>query len=219
MNNNRLAKKYFLKKCFDEYCSGLFSDELDKLNLKHQVSVKWRQNNSKLRLFGIVRTLVIEEIDTNDERIEVGLGFLSRLSNEEVIVVKGSKKFAYFGELMTRLSIEIGVKGAIIDGLTRDTFYTQSTKFPIFARGYSPVDIKGRGRVKKTDKLTLIDGISVSPGDYVFADSDAVVFIPKEVFSILLPKLNNAALNEYKIKQKIKAGASIKEILIDHREF
>lgn len=219
MKNNTLASRYFLDNCLDEYCSGIFSDELDKLGYKHQVTANWHLNNSRLRLFGMVRTLELEEVETADERIEKGLHFLGNLDRDEVILIKGSSRFAYFGELMTRLSCEIGVGGSIIDGLTRDSFYTQTSSLPIFSKGYTPVDIKGRGRVKDTDISLNIDGIDVNSGDFVFADSDAVVFIPKSIFPKLLSKINEAALEEMEIKVKINEGMSIKNILLNHKEF
>ena len=219
MKNNKLAQKCFIERCIQEYCTGIFSDELDKLGYKKQVSSDWRLNNQSLRIFGKARTIEIEEIETKDERISIGLNFLANLQQDEVLLVKGSYSFAYFGELMTRLSREIGINGAIIDGLTRDTYYTQTTNFPVFAKGYTPVDIKGRGRVKAIDIPIKVDGIEVCSGDIIFADSDAVVFVPKNIFSELLPYINKAAEEEYEIKEKIKAGTSIKEILLKHKEF
>ncbi|WP_338553368.1 RraA family protein [Paenibacillus sp. KS-LC4] len=210
---NNLFETYFINEYMDEYCTGVFSDELDRLGYKNQVSTQWKLNNTKARLFGKVRTLELEALETNDERIQVGLTFLGSLNNNEVFVVKGNNDFAYFGELMSRLSMEIGLAGVIIDGLTRDTFYTQSIELPIWAKGYSPVDIKGRGRVKDTDVSVIIDGITVNSGDYLFADSDSVVFIPQAIFEQVVEVVNEAAKTEYGIKQMIKEGKSIKEIL------
>lgn len=216
---NQCFIEIFGKDNLNEYCSGIFSDELDKLGYSHQVVDGWRVNNEGLRLFGQVRTLTIETIETADERISKGLGFLGAMQSGEVLVVKGSSEFAYFGELMSRLSQEVGVEGAIVDGLTRDTFYTQTIDLPIFARGYSPRDIKGRGRVDETDLDIEIGGVQVSSGDYVFADSDAVVFIPKSVLPDLAEKAKAAAAEEADIKRKISAGYSVKEILLDHKAF
>lgn len=216
---NNIFKKYFLNDYIDEYCSGIFSDELDKLGYKEQVTNEWKLNKSSNRLFGCIRTLSIETIETPNEEIKKGLGFLGSLENGEILLVKGSNDFAYFGELMSRLSVEIGVSGAIIDGLTRDTFYTQNIDFPIFAKGYSPKDIKGRGRVDEVNVDVEIDGIKVKSGDFVFGDSDALVFIPQEVFNELVPRVNDAAKEEANIKQMINSGKSVMEILDVAKEF
>lgn len=205
--------EYYDKTYDQEYCSGVFSDNLDKLGFREQVTNGWRLNNSQLRMFGRVRTLTLETIETDDERIQKGLGFLGSLDNGDVLVVKGSNDYAYFGELMSRLSEEVGVSGAVIDGLTRDTFYTQNISFPIVAKGYSPKDIKGRGRVQNTDCDVEVDGIVVSSGDYVFADSDATVFIPAAVIDKLLPMVFEEVKTEANIKKMIAEGKSVKEIL------
>ena len=49
---NILFKKYFLEEYSNEYCSGIFSDELDKLGYPNQVSNSWRLNKSSNRMFG-----------------------------------------------------------------------------------------------------------------------------------------------------------------------
>lgn len=216
---NTLFINHFKKEFIDEYCSGVFSDELDKLGYKNQVSNTWKLNKSSNRLFGRIRTLTIETIETPNENIKKGLGFLGSLQNGEILCVKGSNDFAYFGELMSRLSVEVGVSGSIIDGLTRDTFYTQNIDFPIFAKGYSPKDIKGRGRVAETDVDVVIDGINVSSGDYVFGDNDALVFIPQHIFDRLVPLVNKAVAEEANIKKMIKDGKSITDILQVAKEF
>lgn len=214
-----LFDNYFLKECEAEYCSGVFSDELDKMGYKKQVVAGWKLNNGRARVFGKVRTIKVVEMDTADEQIKLGLGFLGSLGKGEVMVVSGSNQFAYFGELMSRLSEEVGIEGVIIDGLTRDTFYTQTIDFPIFAKGYTPVDIKGRGRVEQPDSTIEIQGVTVQSGDYVFADSDAVVFIPQALLSELIERVNKAALEELEIKHKIANGVPISKILLDHKEF
>ncbi len=214
-----LFNKYFLAECEEEYCSGIFSDELDKMGFKNQVVSDWKLNNGRARIFGEVRTIKVVEVETDDEQIKLGLGFLGSLRSGEVMVVSGSKKFAYFGELMSRLSEEVGIEGVIIDGLTRDTFYTQKIDFPIFAKGYTPVDIKGRGRVEEPDSEIEVENVKVKSGDFVFADSDAVVFIPKEILTELIIRVNKAAQEELEIKNKISNGVPISKILLDHKEF
>ncbi|HEC1750213.1 TPA: RraA family protein [Campylobacter lari] len=219
LTDNKEFSNFFNLKFLNEYCSGIFSDELDKLGYKNQVINGLLINKSSLRMFGKIRTLVIETIDTPDENIKMGLNFLASLNNGEILFVKGSNEFAYFGELMSRLSQEIGLSGIVVDGLTRDTFYTQNINLPIFAKGYSPKDIKGRGRVKEVDVDFFIDNIKISSGDYIFGDNDACVILPKNIISELAKKINIAVEEEYNIKQMIFDGKTISDILQVAKEF
>lgn len=197
----------------EEVVSGVFSDELDKLGLRDRVVDGWQLNTSRGRCFGRARTVLLEEVDTPDERISVGLGFLASLDPDDVLVVQGSARFAYFGELMSRLSQSRGLAGVVIEGLTRDAFYTQTIDLPIFARGYSPRDIKGRGRVAEVDVPVEVGHLEVSPGDYVFGDIDAVVCIPAEQLELLREPVRAAIREEAEIKRMIADGKSIEEIL------
>lgn len=216
---NSLWKSCLLDAHPEEYCSGIFSDVLDKLGYRKQVISGWKLNHSRARMFGRARTLVLETIETDDERIRDGLGFLVGLNESDILVVKGSMEYAYFGELMTRLSMRTGLSGTVIDGLTRDTFYTQQQEYPVFAKGYTPVDIKGRGRVKGHSVPVEIDGVLIRPGDVLFGDSDAVVVIPSDVFLEALPRFNAAVLEEVKTKKLIFNNTSIDDILKFVKEF
>lgn len=216
---NELFRRNFSEEYLETFCSGVFSDTLDKLGYRSQVCSGWMMNKPNLRLFGRVRTLTLETVETPDERISVGLGFLAGLQPDDVLVVKGSDTFAYFGELMSRLSQRIGLAGVVIDGLTRDTYYTQQIDLPIFARGYTPVDIKGRGRVSEVDVPVTIQGVKVSPGDIVFGDSDALVYMPAQMFETALPAIRDAVITEERTKEMIFKGTTIEDILKIVKEF
>jgi regulator of RNase E activity RraA len=196
-----------------EYCSGLFSDELDLLGEPGHVVTGFSVNRSTHRMFGRARTVRLETMKTTDERIREGLGFLDHLEEGDVLVVEGSHEFAYFGELMSRMAMRRRLAGVVIDGLTRDTYFTTTIDLPIFARGNSPIDIKGRGRVAAVDVDIAVGGVSVSPGDYVFGDNDALVLMKPDLMPALLENVNRTAAREDLIKRHIAAGMSVEELL------
>jgi 4-hydroxy-4-methyl-2-oxoglutarate aldolase len=51
----------------------------------------------------------------------------------------------------------------------------------VFATGIKPVDSKGRGIVNAFNVPALCGGVTVNPGDLVFADYDGFMVIPPEV--------------------------------------
>jgi len=212
-----LLKKFFSLKKF--ISSSILSDELDKLNLRNQILTNWKFNNEN-SVIGFIRTMILENTQTGNENIKKGLGFLEKLKRNEILFIKGSNKFAYFGELMTRLSVKRNLKGVIINGKTRDSDYTTKIKnFTIFSKGYSPVDIKLRGRVKNTDKKFKINKTNIQSYDIVFGDREGVVIIPLKKIKFLYPKLINAINNEKNIKKMIRKNASVKKILDSFKEF
>lgn len=204
-----------------ELCSGLFSDVMDKLGYRKQIITGMKKNNIVVSFIGRARTILIETLETDDENIRLGLSFIGTVGKDDVLIVRGSDEFAYFGELMTKLSTQMGVEGVIIDGLTRDTNYThrEEVKLPILAKGYSPVDIKGRGRVKQTDIKLEIQGVSVSPGDLIYADNEAVCVIPKEIEEEVICRVKEKLLDEKRITDLIAGGISVNELLEKVTEF
>ena len=202
----------------DALCSGMFSDELDKMGYRNQVISGLKLNNNS-KMYGTVKTVKIEEIETGNENIRMGLGYLGALGKGDVLCVQGSKEFAYFGELMTRLSIRQQIEGVVIDGYTRDSYFTKNVDLPIFAQGYSPKDIKGRGRVVATDVPVELSGRTVMPGDYIFGDSDGVVIIPKHAHEELYNRIRDVLQNERNIIEDIRSGKTVEYILENYKEF
>ncbi len=204
-----------------DLCSGLFSDVMDRMGYQHQVILNMQKNQRTVSFAGRARTILIETGDTRDENIRSGLSFLGSLGKGDVLFVRGSSRFAYFGELMTRLSARQGINGVIIDGLTRDTNYTfrDDVKLPVLAKGYSPVDIKGRGYVKSTDVKTEADGIEIVPGDLVYADSEGVCIIPKKIEQEVVCRVREKIRDEKRIIAFINNGMSIRELLENVTEF
>ena len=202
-------------------CSGLFSDVMDRMGYKHQIITGFRSNQKITLFIGRARTVCIETKETNDENIRMGLSFIGKLGEEDILVVKGSDRFAYFGELMTRLSTRQGINGVVIGGLTRDTNYTfrDDVKLPILAKGFSPVDIKGRGRVSETDKKIDIDAIEVNPGNIIFADNEAVCVIPREIEEEVMRKVKEKIADEERITSLIVNGMGVDELLENVTEF
>lgn len=202
-------------------CSGLFSDVMDRLGYQEQIITGMQRNHSLISFMGRARTVSIKAEDTDDENIRMGLSFLGTVGEGEVLVVNGSEKFAYFGEMMTRMSVRNQIEGIVINGMTRDTNYTHrnDVALPILAKGYSPVDIKGRGRVKAVDTEIVIDGVKICPGNLIYADNEAVCVVPEQIETEVLAKVKEKMNEEEQIVEWINSGMSVKELLERVDEF
>lgn len=198
----------------EDLCSGTFSDNLDRMGYKNQIASGFQHNRRLTRFIGRARTVMIELNDAADENLSAGLSYFETLGKGDVIVVAGNGPYAYFGQMMSRLCMRQGIEGVVINGMTRDSiFTTENCSLPIFSKGYTPVDIKGRGQVKAVNVPILVDGIIVSPGDLVFADTDAVCFVPRVCEDELEKMVREEIREEAKRVALINNGASVAEIL------
>ena len=53
----------------NKLCSGMFSDELDKMGYKNQVITGMKLNN-KSKMYGVSKTILIKTIETENENIK-----------------------------------------------------------------------------------------------------------------------------------------------------
>ena len=85
----------------------------------------------------------------------------------------------------------------------REPIHEQKPRHPpkVFCKGYTPRDIKNRGRVVKIGAEISINGVSINDGDVIFADSDAVVVVPESVKNEVMTRLKQVISNESKIKR------------------
>ncbi|RIE00848.1 RraA family protein [Cohnella faecalis] len=123
-----------------------------------------------------------------------------------------SKQNGLWGELLSTASKVRGARGAIVDGLIRDTKKILELGFPVFATGTKPVDSQGRGLVIDYDIPVKCGGVLVRPGDIIFGDRDGIVVIPselaEEVFSLAL----NKATRENHTRDELLEGRTLRQV-------
>ena len=122
----------------------------------------------------------------------------------EIIIVENEVPgYAYFGELNANLAIRSGACGAIIGGMTRDTSEVIRLGLPVFSKGCSCSDIKGKGVMESHNIPIEINTVKIVPGDLVFADRDGIVVIPQKAEHDILQKAMNAIRKEKAVLEKV----------------
>ncbi|GAA5221522.1 RraA family protein [Membranihabitans marinus] len=124
----------------------------------------------------------------------------------------GSLRSGIWGELLSTAAQNSGCNGALIHGGVRDVNKMRQMEFPVFATAKIPYDSQHRQRVVDVDVEVAIGGVSICPGDIVFADADGVVVIPhhveEEVLQLAMKKVNDENISRDAIKQGMKASAA-----------
>jgi RraA family protein len=94
-----------------------------------------------------------------------------------VVAAGGALRCALWGEKMSKLALERGLAGVVIDGAVRDLDDLAALGFPVFARGVVPTP-PGREAQGELGVPVVCAGLPVSPGDVVYGDADGVVVVP-----------------------------------------
>ena len=132
----------------------------------------------------------------------------------DVVVIDshGSLNTAFWGENMTMSALNRGVIAAVIDGACRDVEEIRKIKFPVICKGIVPNvgAVAGYGEVNVSIQCA---GVAVSPGDIVVIDGNGVVVVPMAEAAMVLQKAQRLLETEHLLQEKIKAGATIGELV------
>lgn len=119
--------------------------------------------------------------------------------------------------------------GTIVSGLIRDTSEHRSSSYPVFARGTStvgqtpftrpsavniPVTIPRNVNPAETGGL---EPVTVRPGDWLVADVDGVVCVPKELVERVAELARKGKEVDARCLEDIQKGVGVKESFRRHR--
>lgn len=213
-----------MKKLKNNLSTALISDILDEEGFRNQMlPIEIKPNFLEAKIFGKARIMTLKPIkeEENYQDVYKGLYFLESLDKGDILIVaNGFKDCAFFGELMSTLSMTKGIEGAIIEGCTRDKAMSIKMKYPVFAKNNLARDIKKRGIVDKVDvDSAKIGEVVVRKGDYIFGDIDGIIIIPAEIKEKVIERAIKLANIESQIKESMAEGKSVKEILNKFGEF
>lgn len=192
----------------------MFSDALDQLGYTSNVITGMRCFTLRQYCYGVARTLKTEPTSKGEANIITGLDFLDNLNSGELLCVQGSKKYAYFGELMHNLAKRRKLNGVIVSGCTRDglALMRNQNSPACFANDLSPIDMVGRGRIVESDVPIEVDSIAISTGDFIFADIDGITVTPQAMIPATLDIVKSILLKESSIIADIESGKNIKAL-------
>lgn len=128
-----------------------------------------------------------------------------------VMSVEDGQDIAGMGGLMGTAMAARGYAGAVIDGGVRDVAYLRKIGFPVFATGIVPSTSVHHYRFAGAQIPLVCDGVPVSPGDIVVADSDGVAVVPRAQAEAVLAVAQQMDYKEHSMYAVIEQMKSIVE--------
>jgi 3-hexulose-6-phosphate synthase / 6-phospho-3-hexuloisomerase len=128
-----------------------------------------------------------------------------------LVIDAGGVAPAVWGELATNSAIQRQVAGVVIWGGARDTGDIKAMNFPLFCSLVSPTagEPKGFGEIGVPIR---INGVRVSPGDWIIADDDGVCVIPKEKAVEYTNRAMDVLERENRLRMEIQAGSTLSQV-------
>jgi len=128
-----------------------------------------------------------------------------------VMVVEDGVDIAGMGGLMGTAMAARNFSGAVIDGGVRDVAYLQKIGFPVFALGIVPSTSIHHYRFAGANVPVVCDGVTVSAGDFIVADADGVVVVPRAKAAEVLGIARDMDFKEHSMYAVIEKLKSIVE--------
>lgn len=192
---NRYAKLY----------SGLIYDVLDEMKIPDQALANdIKPLDDAWVLAGPAYTVKMESRPDVDTKLrEYRLTMLDHMhpGMVEIRDCSHDEQAAHFGELNANIIRAKGCVGAVVDGGSRDSRFIKEMNFPVFCRYRNPVEALGRCVVTRVlvdivMRGALTTGVTVRPWDYIFADMDGVIVIPREITKKVLEQCEHEFAKE-----------------------
>lgn len=115
-----------------------------------------------------------------------------------ILVEAGDDEMAVAGGNVCAIAQRNGAAGVIVDGVIRDVVESREHRFPVFARGVSPIPAKRVGDGGMNVQIRC-GGVIVNPGDVVVADEEGIVVVPRARAEDVLEKAQAKASADAKL--------------------
>jgi 4-hydroxy-4-methyl-2-oxoglutarate aldolase len=138
---------------------------------------------------------------------------LDDIRSGEIVLLAagGSARAACWGELFSTAARARGARGTLIDGYCRDGRRIASMGYPVWCRGGTPLDCKGRTAVTGWRQPAVVGGLEIRPGDLVVADTDGVVVAPAGLAAEAVQRAVAKVAKEDGLRDALVRGATLRE--------
>ena len=126
----------------------------------------------------------------------------------DIIVIDAAGRApAIWGELASESALNKGIAGVVINGAVRDTADIRRLGFPVWAKlvASHAGQPKGHGEINEPIE---IDGQRICPGDWIAADDDGVMVLPKAAAVEMANRAADVLEEENRIRAEIRDGKS-----------
>ena len=162
-----------------------------------------------LTLAGPVWT-VSGHVDRTKTRHETLLGWCTLLSKAPrghvVVCQPNNHEVAMMGELSAQTLAARGVLGYVVDGGSRDTGLVLEQRFPVWCSFLTPSDIVARWIPDAYGAPVDIGGVTISTGDWLLADRDGVVIVPKAIAEEVVLRTEEVVSTESDMRKALVGG-------------
>ena len=171
------------------------------------------------KLIGPAYTIQYAPYEKTSDSFRSAADYIDHVPAGSVIVIDNLARVdcTVWGGILTQVALAKGIAGTIVHGAVRDINTIRKANYPLWC-----VDSfmrSGKNRVQKIGEQcpVMISGVTISPGDIMFADEHGVVVIPVRLVDQVIKKALAIQQTEKNIIDAVNGGARLAEARKMHR--
>lgn len=187
-------------------------DILDEMGYTHQfLPQNIKPVKADMKIAGIAMTVLMADVYGVQEKPFGRLcECLDQIEENEIyIAAGGTRRCAYWGELLTAAAKSRKGNGAVVDGWHRDTPQVLEQEWPVFSMGSYAQDSSVRTQVIDFRCPIEIGQVRIASGDLIFGDQDGVLVIPKEAAAEVTARALEKAGKEKELRKAVESGMKV----------
>lgn len=201
-----------------EFNTTEISDALDACGIEGAL-LNIKALSPGMKLIGPAYTVGYKSNEQKIGSFSNAANYIDAVPERSVIVIDNNGRIdcTAWGAILTKMALHKNLAGTLVHGAIRDVAYIRTENYPIFCSGISMRSGKNRIHKISEQQPLIINGVTINPGDIIFADDNGALVIPQLELITILDKAENIKLTEQNISTAIKEGSSLEQARIDYR--
>jgi regulator of RNase E activity RraA len=134
-----------------------------------------------------------------------------------LVITGGTEGISCWGDILANAAKMKGIRGSVIDGMSRDIEGSESIDYPVYGRGLTMISARNRLVQIASGTPIVVAGVTVYEDDYVIADRCGTVFVPAAKIAEVLALAQRIASRQDGMVQAVRAGQSVEDVMHDKK--
>jgi regulator of RNase E activity RraA len=134
-----------------------------------------------------------------------------------LVITGGTEGISCWGDILANAAKMKGIRGSVIDGMSRDIEGSESIDYPVYGRGLTMISARNRLVQIASGTPIVVAGVTVHEDDYVIADRCGTVFVPAAKINEVLALAQRIASRQDGMVQAVRAGQSVEDVMHDKK--
>jgi 4-hydroxy-4-methyl-2-oxoglutarate aldolase len=134
-----------------------------------------------------------------------------------LVITGGTEGISCWGDILANAARVKGIRGSVIDGMSRDIEGSESISYPVYGRGITMISARNRLIQLASGTTVNIDGVAVNEDDFVIADRCGTVFVDASRIQEVLELAERIASRQDGMVQAVRSGQSVEEVMHDKK--